>query len=221
MEKKVLIAEDEANLRRLVASYLKKDGFAVVEAVDGVDAMDRFSEDIFALVILDIMMPRKDGLTVCREIRAQSEVPILMLTARSQEYDELSGFSCGADEYVTKPFRPAILITRIRSLLKRSDSGMADKSTCADIVLFRRERRVEVAGQAVLLTPREFELLSYFMANRNVALSREQLIEHVWGYDYDGDDRTVDTHIKCLRSKLGTSGDRVRTIRKHGYMLHE
>lgn len=218
--KKVLVAEDEANLRRLVANYLKKEGYTVIEASNGFEAIEKFSEDRFALVILDIMMPFKDGLQVCREIRQQSDVPVVMLTARSQEYDELSGFSCGADEYITKPFSPAILITRIKAVLKRVNGVEEDKTEYAGITLYRRERRAEAEGRPVMLTPREYELLSYFMSNRSIALTREQLIEHVWGYDYEGDDRTVDTHIKCLRAKLGRCGECILTIRKHGYMLN-
>jgi two-component system response regulator ResD len=221
IEKKILIAEDEANLRRLVANYLKKEGFAVTEASNGREAIEKFSEDRFVLVIHDIMMPLKDGLQVCREIREQSDVPVVMLTARSQEYDELSGFSCGADEYITKPFSPAILVTRIKAVLKRVNGAQEDKTEYAGITIYRREHRAEAMGKPVLLTPREYELLSYFMSNRCIALTREQLIEHVWGYDYEGDDRTVDTHIKCLRAKLGSCGDHIRTIRKHGYMLIE
>lgn len=219
VERKILLAEDEANLRRLVANYLKKEGYFVIEAANGLEAIEKFSEDRFALVILDIMMPFKDGLQVCREIREHSDVPVVMLTARSQEYDELSGFSCGADEYITKPFSPAILITRIKAVLKRVNGVEEDITGYAGITIYRRERRAEAEGVPVMLTPREYELLSCFMSNRNIALTREQLIEHVWGYDYEGDDRTVDTHIKCLRAKLGRCGECIRTIRKHGYML--
>ena len=221
LERKVLIAEDEANLRRLVVNYLKKEGFMVTEASNGREAIEKFSEDRFCLVILDIMMPLKDGLQVCREIREQSDVPVIMLTAKSQEYDELSGFSCGADEYITKPFSPAILITRIKAVLKRVDGAQEDRTEYAGITLYRREHRAEAGGAPVVLTPREYELLAFFMSNRCIALTREQLIEHVWGYDYEGDDRTVDTHIKCLRAKLGPFGENIRTIRKHGYMLND
>ncbi len=219
-EKKILVAEDEANLRRLVAGYLRREGFSVTEAANGLEAAQRFTEDRYDLVVLDIMMPYKDGFTVCREIRSQSDVPVVILTARGQEYDELTGFTCGADEYVTKPFSPAILVTRIKAVLKRTGGG-EDVTEYAGITIHRRERRVETESGPVTLTPREYELLSYFLANRSVALTREQLIEHVWGYDYDGDDRTVDTHIKCLRAKLGRCGDSIRTIRKHGYMISE
>ena len=219
MENKVLIAEDESKLRALVVSYLKKEGFSVVEAANGKEAVDRFSEDKFDLVILDIMMPVKDGLAACREIRAQSSVPIVMLTARSEEYDELSGFSCGADEYLTKPFSPAILITRIKSVLKRSRILGEDKMSFNKIILHKRERTVRVDETEILLTPREFDLLYYLMLNKNLVLNREQILEKVWGFDYFGDERTVDTHIKCIRAKLLDCGDCIKTIRKFGYKL--
>ncbi len=219
MENKVLIAEDEPKLRSLVVSYLKKEGFAVVEAGDGKEATDRFSESKFDLVILDIMMPIKDGLAVCREIRAQSSVPVVMLTARSEEYDELSGFSCGADEYITKPFSPAILITRIKTVLKRSRVLGDDEMAIGRLILHKRERTVKIGDAEILLTPREFDLLYYLMLNKNLVLSREQILEKVWGYDYFGDERTVDTHIKCLRAKLLDCGEYIRTLRKFGYKL--
>jgi len=219
MENKVLIAEDEAKLRTLVVNYLKKEGFTVVEASNGKEALDRFSEDKFDLVILDIMMPIKDGLQVCKEIRSQSAVPVVMLTARSEEYDELSGFSCGADEYITKPFSPAILITRIKSVLKRSRILGEDEMQFGDILLHKRERNVQILGEDIILTPREFDLLYYLMLNKNLVLNREQILEKVWGFDYFGDERTVDTHIKCLRSKLFDCGNYIKTIRKFGYKL--
>ncbi len=219
MENKVLIAEDEAKLRTLVVNYLKKEGFTVVEASNGKEALDRFSEDKFDLVILDIMMPIKDGLQVCKEIRSQSAVPVVMLTARSEEYDELSGFSCGADEYITKPFSPAILITRIKSVLKRSRIFGEDEMQFGDILLHKRERNVQILGEDIILTPREFDLLYYLMLNKNLVLNREQILEKVWGFDYFGDERTVDTHIKCLRSKLFDCGNYIKTIRKFGYKL--
>lgn len=219
MENKILIAEDEVNLRKLIASYLRKEGFSTVEASNGREALKLFSEDKFELVILDIMMPVIDGLEVCKAIRRESTVPIVMLTARSEEYDELSGFSCGADEYITKPFSPAILITRIKSVLKRSHVIGDDEMHLAEITLNIRERRVKVKGQEILLTPKEFDLLYYLILNKNLVLQRDQILEKVWGYDYFGDGRTVDTHIKCLRSKLQDGGDYIKTVRKIGYKL--
>lgn len=221
MDNKILIAEDEAKLRALVASYLKKEGFKVVEASNGQEAINLFSEDTYDLVILDIMMPVKDGLKTCKEIRTQSNVPIVMLTAKSEEYDELSGFSCGADEYITKPFSPAILITRIKSVLKRSRILGDDEMKYGDIVLYNRERRVKIKEEDILLTPKEFDLLYYLMLNKNIVLNREMILEKVWGYDYFGDERTVDTHIKCLRAKLMDCGEYIKTVRKFGYKLSE
>ena len=221
MENKVLIAEDEAKLRALVASYLRKEGFLVVEASDGREALERFYEDKFELVILDIMMPVRDGLSVCKEIRSQSTVPVVMLTARSEEYDELSGFSCGADEYITKPFSPAIFITRIKSVLKRSRVLGEDEMIFGNITLFNRERNIRIMGEEIILTPREFDLLHYLMLNKNLVLNRDQILEKVWGYDYFGDERTVDTHIKCLRAKLLACGEYIKTIRKFGYKLSD
>jgi two-component system response regulator ResD len=221
MENRVLIAEDEAKLRALVVSYLRKEGFHVVEASNGKEALERFYEDKFDLVVLDIMMPIKDGLAVCEEIRSQSMVPVVILTARSEEYDELSGFSCGADEYITKPFSPAIFITRIKSVLKRSRILGEDEMRFGDITLYKRERNVRILGDEIILTPREFDLLYYLILNRNMVLNREQILGKVWGFDYFGDERTVDTHIKCLRSKLLGCGDYIKTIRKFGYKLSD
>ncbi|MHB1484539.1 MAG: response regulator transcription factor [Saccharofermentanales bacterium] len=221
MENKILIAEDEAKLRTLVSSYLKKEGFKVVEASNGQEAVNLFSEDIDDVVLLDIMMPVKDGLKACKEIRAQSNVPIVMLTARSEEYDELSGFSCGADEYITKPFSPAILITRIKAVLKRSHSLGDDEMRYGDITLYNRERRVKIKDEDILLTPKEFDLLYYLILNKNIVLNREMILEKVWGFDYFGDERTVDTHIKCLRAKLMDCGEYIKTVRKFGYKLSE
>lgn len=222
MENKILIAEDEAKLRALVVSYLKKEGFKVVEASNGKEAMDLFSEDNYDLVILDIMMPLKNGLDVCKEIRAQkSNVPIVILTARSEEYDELSGFSCGADEYITKPFSPAILITRIKSIMKRSHILGDDEMRFGDIVLYNRERRVKIRDAEIWLTPKEFDLLYYLILNKNIVRNREMILEKVWGFDYFGDERTVDTHIKCLRAKLMNCGEYIKTVRKFGYKLSE
>ncbi|MFA6736465.1 MAG: response regulator transcription factor [Saccharofermentanales bacterium] len=219
MKRKILIAEDEPNLRKLIKNYLQREGFEITEASDGREALEKFTDEEYALVLLDIMMPYMDGFAVCREIRKLSSVPIVFLTAKSQEYDELSGFDCGADEYITKPFSPAVLVKRVKAVLRRSGALDADKINFAGITLLGGERRVESDGETISLTPREYELLAYFIRNRNIALSREVIIENVWGYDYEGDDRTVDTHIKCLRNKLGNNGKSLRTIRKLGYML--
>ena len=216
---KILLVEDEGNLRHIIASYLRKEGFVVVEAGDGEDALQKFTDDEFSLIVLDLMLPKKNGYDVCKSIRTQSQVPVLMLTARDTEHDELMGFSCGADEYITKPFSPDILMARIKSLLKRCNLLLETELQIEDLQLNYRQRTVHYKNQRVFLTPKEFELLYYLVNNRKIALSREQILNQVWGYDYYGDTRTVDTHIKCLRAKLGDFGNYIITIRKFGYKL--
>jgi len=216
---KILLVEDEENLRHIIASYLRKEGFAVVEAGNGEDALQKFTDDEFSLIVLDLMLPKKNGYDVCKSIRTQSQVPVLMLTARDTEHDELMGFSCGADEYITKPFSPDILMARIKSLLKRCNLLLETELQIEDLQLNYRQRTVHYKNQRVFLTPKEFELLYYLVNNRKIALSREQILNQVWGYDYYGDTRTVDTHIKCLRAKLGDFGNYIITIRKFGYKL--
>ena len=216
---KILLVEDEENLRHIIASYLRKEGFVVVEAGDGEDALQKFTDDEFSLIVLDLMLPKKNGYDVCKSIRTQSQVPVLMLTARDTEHDELKGFSCGADEYITKPFSPDILMARIKSLLKRCNLLLETELQIEDLQLNYRQRTVHYKNQRVFLTPKEFELLYYLVNNRKIALSREQILNQVWGYDYYGDTRTVDTHIKCLRAKLGDFGNYIITIRKFGYKL--
>ena len=216
---KILLVEDEENLRHIIASYLRKEGFVVVEAGDGEDALQKFTDDEFSLIVLDLMLPKKNGYDVCKSIRTQSQVPVLMLTARDTEHDELMGFSCGADEYITKPFSPDILMARIKSLLKRCNLLLETELQIEDLQLNYRQRTVHYKNQRVFLTPKEFELLYYLVNNRKIALSREQILNQVWGYDYYGDTRTVDTHIKCLRAKLGDFGNYIITIRKFGYKL--
>lgn len=217
MSVKILFAEDEPDLRRLVANYLFKEGFEIVCVENGEQAIDEFFTNQFSLVILDVMMPKVDGFEVCKTIRKESNVPIVMLTARNSEYDELVGFKQGADEYIAKPFKPAILVTRVKSLLKRSGLGIEDIVEIDNIKLLIKQHEVLVDNQKITLTPKEFELLSYLISNKNIALSREQILTAVWGFDYFGDERTVDTHIKCLRAKLGECGNKIKTIRKHGY----
>ncbi len=219
MEITVLIAEDEENIRKLVASYLTREGYRVIQAKDGQEAVEYFEDlgDSVSLVVLDIMMPRMDGYEVCRKIRELSDVPVVMLTARDTEYDEINGFACGADEYISKPFSPAILIARIKNLLRRSGQGQAEDYKMGNLEIRYQERMVLVDGKPIILTPREFDLLCYLVQNRNIALSREQILTRVWDADYDGDDRTVDTHIKCLRAKLKDAQVRIATVRKVGY----
>ena len=218
MDNKILIAEDEAKIRKLVASYLVREGFKVVEAEDGQQAVDQFedNEDV-VLVMLDVMMPNKDGFDACREIRQKSDVPILMLTARDSEQDELAGFHMGADEYISKPFSPTILVTRVKNLLRRSNANDMSDVQVGGIKVLYRERTVLVDGEKIITTPKEFDLLYYLLRNVNIVLSRDQIIYTVWDMDYNGDDRTVDTHIKCLRAKLGKYSSCIVTVRKVGY----
>ena len=219
MDITILIAEDEENIRKLVASYLTREGYRVLQAKDGLDALEHFEElgDAISLVVLDIMMPRMDGYETCRKIREQSDVPVVILTARDTEYDEIMGFDCGADEYISKPFSPAILIARIKNLLKRSGQAAVEDFHAGNLEIRYQERIVLVNGKPVILTPREFDLLRYLVQNKNLVLSREQILSRVWDADYDGDDRTVDTHIKCLRAKLKDAQMKIATIRKVGY----
>lgn len=218
MESKILIAEDECKIRQLVASYLVREGFKVIEAADGEQAVERFedNEDV-VLVMLDVMMPKKDGFDVCREIRRQSDVPILMLTARDSEHDELDGFRMGADEYISKPFSPTILVTRVKNLLKRTSSNDMSDVQAGGLKVLYRERSVVVDGKRIVTTPKEFDLLYYLLKNINLVLTRDQIICTVWDMDYNGDDRTVDTHVKCLRAKLGRYAQNIVTVRKVGY----
>jgi two-component system, OmpR family, response regulator ResD len=220
MKNRILVAEDEPNLRALIVSYLKREGYEVTEASNGEEALEHFVKGQFSLVLLDVMMPVMNGLDACREIRRDSQVPVVMLTSRSAEYDELSGFACGADEYITKPFSPAILVTRIKSVLKRTGIHQEEKLVFEDIVLNQRQRKVTVGETPVNLTPREFDLLRYLMSNIGVVVSREQILDKVWGFDYEGEERTVDTHIKCLRNKMLSSKDSIKTIRKVGYVMN-
>lgn len=218
MENKILISEDETKIRQLVASYLVREGFRVIEAENGQEAVERFGEnEDVVLVMLDVMMPVKDGFEACREIRQKSDVPILMLTARDAEHDEVKGFEMGADEYISKPFSPTILVTRVKNLLRRSGAGDMSDVSAGGLQVLYRERTVVVDGKKIITTPKEFDLLYYLMKNCNIVLSRDQIICTVWDMDYSGDDRTVDTHIKCLRAKLGSYAKCIRTVRKVGY----
>lgn len=218
MVAKILVAEDEDKIRTLVRRYLEMEGFEVLEAEDGAEALNLFyGHPDLSMVMLDVMMPKLDGLEVLKKIREESDVPVLMLTARSAEHDELTGFHLGADEYISKPFSLSILMTRVKNLLKRSDSISPQNVEFQGLKLNYKERTVTVDGERIPLTPREFNLLYYLMMNRNIVLSREKIILTVWEMDYDGDDRTVDTHIKCLRAKLKEYGNHIVTVRKVGY----
>lgn len=216
---KILVVDDESRMRKLVKDFLTKKGFTVIEAGDGEEAVDKFFEvkDI-ALIILDVMMPKMDGWQVCREIRQYSKVPIIMLTAKSDEKDELQGFDLGVDEYITKPFSPKILVARVEAILRRSNVLAADDTMEAGgIELNKAAHEVLIDGKSVELSYKEFELLAYFMSNQGVALSRERILNNVWNYDYFGDARTIDTHVKKLRSKLGEKGEYIKTIWGMGY----
>ena len=216
---KILVVDDESRMRKLVKDFLTKKGFTVIEAGDGEEAVDKFFEvkDI-ALIILDVMMPKMDGWQVCREIRQYSKVPIIMLTAKSDEKDELQGFDLGVDEYITKPFSPKILVARVEAILRRSNVLAADDTMEAGgIELNKAAHEVLIDGKSVELSYKEFELLAYFMSNQGGALSRERILNNVWNYDYFGDARTIDTHVKKLRSKLGAKGEYIKTIWGMGY----
>ncbi len=220
MEKlKILVVDDESRMRKLVSDFLVKKNFTVIEAEDGAQAIDIFfsTKDI-SLVILDVMMPKMDGWQVCREIRGLSEVPIIMLTAKSDERDELLGFELGVDEYISKPFSPKILVARVEAILRRSNLLMADSVIKAGrITMDKAAHEVTVDGKPIDLSFKEFELLNYFLDNQGIALSREKILNQVWNYDYFGDVRTIDTHVKKLRSKLGSEGDCIKTIWGLGY----
>ena len=216
---KILVVDDESRMRKLVKDFLVREGYTVLEAGDGMEAMDVFYEDKdIALIILDVMMPKMDGWQVCREIRESSKVPIIMLTARSEERDELQGFDLGVDEYISKPFSPKILVARVNAILRRTRGTTGgDVIEAGGIRMDKAAHIVEIDGKQIELSYKEFELLSYFMENAGIALSRENILNNVWNYDYFGDARTIDTHVKKLRSKLGDKGEYIRTIWGMGY----
>ena len=217
--RKILIADDEARMRALVRDYLRMKGFQVLEAENGSEALEIFQrEPDIALILLDVMMPEMDGFETLKELRHISDVPVLMLTARAEERDELQGFSLGADEYIAKPFSPKVLLARIDAILKRTSAGAGDEQLeAAGICLDERAHEVTVDGKKVELSFKEFELLRYFLENQGIALSREKILNHVWNYDYFGDARTIDTHVKKLRAKMGEKGALIRTIWGMGY----
>ena len=216
---KILVVDDESRMRKLVRDFLVKSNFQVVEAANGAEALDIFfAQKDIALIILDVMMPEMDGWQVCKEVRNYSKVPIIMLTAKSDERDELQGFDLGVDEYVTKPFSPKILVARVEAILRRT--GLSSDNKCLEykgIVIDQTAHSVTIDGNPVELSFKEFELLTYFMENKGIALSREKILNSVWNYDYFGDARTIDTHVKKLRSKLGNKGDLIITIWGIGY----
>ena len=216
---KILVVDDESRMRKLVRDFLEKKNFQVLEAGDGEEAMDIFYEEKdIALILLDVMMPKMDGWEVCREIRKNSKVPIIMLTARGDERDELLGFDLGVDEYISKPFSPKILVARVEAILRRTgqDAG-GDVLSAGGIVIDKAAHQASVDGEPMELSFKEFELLTYFLENQGIALSREKILNSVWNYDYFGDARTIDTHVKKLRSKMGAKGEYIKTIWGMGY----
>ena len=217
---KILVVDDESRMRKLIKDFLVKSGYEVLEAEDGEKAVDIFLavKDI-ALIILDVMMPKMDGWEVCREIRKNSKIPMIMLTAKSSEADELKGFELGVDEYISKPFSPKILVARVEAVLRRSNSIVQDEVLIAgNIVIDKSAHMVTIDGKSIDLSYKEFELLTYFAENQGIALSREKILNNVWNYDYYGDARTIDTHVKKLRSKLGEKGgEYIKTIWGMGY----
>lgn len=216
---KILVVDDESRMRKLVKDFLVRENYEVIEAADGEEAVEIFfSDKDISMVLLDVMMPKMDGWQVCREIRSYSKVPIIMLTAKGDERDELNGFELGVDEYISKPFSPKILVARVNALLRRTNLLEEDEILEAGgIVLDQKAHQVRIGEQVIELSFKEFELLTYFVKNKGVALSREKILDNVWDYDYFGDARTIDTHVKKLRSKLGKKGEYIRTIWGMGY----
>ena len=216
---KILVVDDESRMRKLVRDFLEREGFRVLEASDGLEAMELFYQDKdIALLILDVMMPNMDGWQVCREVRQTSKIPIIMLTARSEERDELQGFELGVDEYISKPFSPKILVARVTAILRRVNALDAGQVVDAGgITIDKAAHQVKIHDKEIELSFKEFELLSYFVENQGIALSREKILNNVWNYDYFGDARTIDTHVKKLRSKLGEKGNCIKRIWGMGY----
>lgn len=214
---KIMVVDDESRMRKLVRDFLVKKGYDVVEAANGEEAVDIFFKDNdISLIILDVMMPKMDGWQVCKEIRQYSKVPIIMLTAKGDERDELTGFNLGVDEYISKPFSPKILVARVEAILRRTNQ-IEEVLEAGGIVLDKTAHQVTIDGKEIELSFKEFELLSYFVTNKGVALSREKILNSVWNYDYFGDARTIDTHVKKLRSKMGDKGNYIKTIWGMGY----
>lgn len=219
MDGYILIVDDESRIRKLIKDFLTKEGYKSLEAQDGEEALKIFeeNENKISLVLLDVMMPKQDGWSVLRQIRQTSKVPVIMLTARGEEQDELFGFELGADEYISKPFSPKLLVARIKAILNRSNKSNSDVKDYGGIVIDPEGRAVTVDGKPIELSLREYELLKYLLDNENVALSREKILNNVWNYDYYGDSRTIDSHIKKIRHKLGKKGKYIKTIRGVGY----
>ena len=215
---KILVVDDEARMRKLVKDFLTIKGYQVIEAGDGEEAVEIFfqQKDI-ALILLDVMMPKMDGWEVLKTIRLHSKVPIIMLTARGEERDELQGFDLGVDEYISKPFSPKILVARVEAILRRSNHVVGEVMNVGGIEINKAAHQVTIDGKPIELSYKEFELLTYFVENQGIALSREKILNNVWNYDYFGDARTIDTHVKKLRSKMGEKGNYIKTIWGMGY----
>lgn len=218
MNNKILVVDDESRIRKIIRDFLVREGYVVCEAEDGEAALDIFcSNNDIDLIIMDVMMPKMDGWQLCKEVRKLSKVPILMLTAKSEEQDELKGFELGVDEYISKPFSPKILTARVNALLRRTTGDNEEILDIAGITVNKIAHTVTIDGKEIDLSFKEFELLTYFMENRGIALSREKILNNVWNYDYYGDARTIDTHVKKLRSKMGEKGKLISTIWGMGY----
>ena len=218
MNNKILVVDDESRIRKIIRDFLVREGYVVCEAEDGEAALDIFcSNNDIDLIIMDVMMPKMDGWQLCKEVRKLSKVPILMLTAKSEEQDELKGFELGVDEYISKPFSPKILTARVNALLRRTTGDNEEILDIAGITVNKIAHTVTIDGKEIDLSFKEFELLTYFMENRGVALSREKILNNVWNYDYFGDARTIDTHVKKLRSKMGAKGEYIKTVWGMGY----
>ena len=213
---KILVVDDETLIRDVVREYLQLDGFSVEEARDGDEALDKFQQEQFDLVIMDIMMPKKDVFQTLKEMKQIKDIPVLMLSARGEEFDKLIGFDLGIDDYVTKPFSPKELVARVKAITKRRDAN-PKRLVFGGLEVDDVAHEVKIDGKLINLTPKEYDLLKYFVSNNHIALSREQLLTNIWGYDFYGDDRTVDTHVKTLRHQLGSYGSCIKTIRKVGY----
>ena len=215
----ILIVDDEARMRKLLKDFLNAKGYGILEAEDGEQALEMFEENKnkISLILLDVMMPKLDGWSVLRQIRQESKVPIIMLTARGEEQDELFGFELGVDEYISKPFSPKILVARVEAILKRTNKDITEVKDYAGIEIDQEGRTVKVDGKAIELSLREYELLVYLIENENIALSRDKILNNVWNYDYYGDSRTIDSHIKKIRHKLGKKGKYIKTMRGVGY----
>ena len=214
---KILVVDDEELIRNVIKEYLENEGYSFIEAKDGLEAIDivKFNCDI-DLVVMDVMMPKLDGFTACREIKKIKDIPIIVLSARSEEFDKLTGFDLGIDDYITKPFSPKELLARIKAIMKRKNGEM-ELFIYEDLTIDYKAHSVKIDNVELKLTPKEYDLLVYFVKNKNIALSREQLLSNVWGYDFYGDDRTIDTHIKMLRNNLGKYRNLIKTVRSLGY----